>query len=132
MPNSPTTVIWRNIPAGSTIRLQADGSPDDYELPVLIKLNRRLQAGLEVENLNPGPAEIEITAAGQKWDLAPTIIVVNALETPITLKASVVGSDGEPVSTSDGAGGTVPAEAQWESPVESGSMLDNVAILVRS
>lgn len=132
MANSPNTVIWRNIPAGSTIRLQSDGNSQNYELPVIVKLNKQPQTGLEVEELNPGPAEIAVTAAGQRWDLAPTIIVINKLTTAVTLKASVVDASGTPVEVSDGAGGKVPAEAEWKSPTASGSMLDNIAILVRS
>lgn len=132
MANSPSTVIWRRIPVGSKIRLQSDGSVENYELPVIIKLNKVKQTGLEVDDLNPGPAEIPITATKQRWDLAPVILVMATLNKPITLKAAVVDTSGNPVSVSDGAGNMVPAEAQWQSDTKSGSMVDNLAILVRS
>jgi hypothetical protein len=130
MPNSPTTVIWRNLPVGSVLRLQANGSVEDYELPVKIKLNGAAHGGFEVDDLNPGPATIDIDATLQRWNIAPTIIVMTELQDPITLTASVVNGS-QVVDVPDGTGGTIPAQAQWQSSRSAGSLFE-VAIFARS
>lgn len=130
MPNSPTTVMWRDVPAGSVLRLQSDGSLDDYELPVSMTLNKAPQPGLEGEDLNPGPAEIPLGGPNQRWNLSPTIIVMTSLKDPITLTASVL-KDGQVVKVPAANGKTKPAEATWRSAKNSGSMLD-IRLFVRT
>src|SRR5690348_3149109 len=119
MPNSPTTVIWRNLPVGTILQLQANGSVTDYELPVKVKVNGVAQAGFEVDDLNPGPATINVDAAQQRWNIAPTIIVMTDLQNPITLTASAL-LNGAVVDVPDGTGGTIPAQAHWDSSKTAG------------
>lgn len=123
-------VFWTGVPAGSTFKLQCDGKKSDYDFVVLVSLNGSPKPNIEIDDVNPGPAKQPIQKK-QKWIISPTLIVMKKLTKAITLTASVVDKNKQPVQVPDGNGGQIPAEAQWKSGKAAGSTLE-VTILIKS
>jgi len=123
-------VSWSGVPARSTFKLQCDGSRMTYDCSALVTVNDEPRPNIEHEEVNPGPARRQIEAA-ERWEVAPTLIVMNNLNNAITVKAWVEDRNGNVVQVPDGSGNTVPAQASWTSGRSAGSTLE-VAIFIDS
>jgi hypothetical protein len=126
-----SVVMWTEIPVGSRFKLQCDGRKSDYDFSALVGLNDQPQPNIEIGDVDPGPAVIPIDENDQRWDIAPTLIVMRKLTKAITLKASVVDKHGNVVQVPSGTGKKIPAQAEWKSGTTAGSTLE-VSILLNS
>lgn len=126
-----TTIIWTSVPLGSRLQLRCDGDKDDFDVSALVTLNGQPRPNLEKDDISPGPATIAIDATKQRWEVLPSLIVMTALATPLTLQAQIVNPFGTVINVPDGNGNQIPAKAQWQSPTTEGALLE-IAIHIRS
>lgn len=123
-------VFWTGVPAGSTFKLRCDGKKGTYDFVALVSENGTPEPSIEIDDVNPGPAK-QVMDKNQKWIISPTLIVMNKLTKAVTLTASIVGKNDQPVQVPDGNGNQIPAEAEWQSGKAAGSTLE-VSILIKS
>ena len=123
-------VLWTGVPAGSTFKLQCDGKKSDYDFVALVSENGAPEPNIEIDDVNPGPARQPLQK-NEKWVISPTLIVTKKLTKAVTLAASIVDGNDQPVQVPDGSGGQIPAEMQWKSGKAAGSTLE-VSILIKT
>lgn len=121
-------VMWTDVPLGSEFQLMCDGSCSAIDAVALITVNDSPRQNIECEEMCPGPASRDLNEVGN-WDIAPTIINMNALPQAVTLTARVTDAAGAVVQVPSGTGGMMAAEASWRSGRSAGSTL-NVGILI--
>jgi hypothetical protein len=126
-----TAVVWTSVPVGSIFKLQCIGDGNTFDVSAFVSMNDDPQPSLEHDDIVPGPASVEITGKKQRWDIAPTLIVVSPLTKGIVMKAWLEDAAGNIVQVPDGNGGQEPAQCEWTTAKTAGTTLE-ILITIRS
>lgn len=115
MPPLKTRVIWDPAPSDCIFKIKAAGDEHLFNVFASVSMNGQTRDQLRHDDIvRNGPAEVRVTAAGQRWVIKPTLFLSADPDDPITMEAWLENPDGTIVEIPIGGGKTQKAQCQWE------------------
>ena len=109
-----TRVIWDPVPNDCTLKLQATGDEDLFNVFASVRCNGVVAPPLRHHMIVPGPVRVPISADGTRWLIKPTLFLSADTDEPVILRAWLENADGSPVMIQDDDGSLFAASCEWQ------------------